>query len=480
MALRMIDTFSGIGGFSLAARWLGGIETVQFVEREPFCQRILAKHWPFVPIHDDIRTFQPPPNSADIVCGGFPCQDISQAGKGAGLAGSRSGLFYELLRVVRLVGPRYIVLENVAAITYRGMDDVLGALAEAGYDAEWACIPAAAVGACHQRDRWWCVAYASGTDRGRRAEGTGWGQWSPADAGGCGLPEGGRGAEQLAHAQGGRWGAGPGQGASQTGYQGPGTGNCAAGSTAHASHMLSHGGAGQQQGQPGWRSVSESRDGDRAATPDPMRQRLERPDQLGSSGAPWPAAIAHLSPDWRSYLSEPVLCRGDDGLSGELDKIGHLINEANDSQSLSEADQLGGTILRKLWSRLQSSAAPPDLRAIGGPDSVSILPHGSAHGRRDMGEGTKGQQQVHQGLRDLWQDFSGESFQVGQDMLKGLSERAGAVERFQALALAGRVDRLKALGNAVVPQVAMVPLARVLELERARTVADPPQPKAPI
>ena len=91
-ALRMIDTFSGIGGFSLAARWLGGIETVQFVEREPFCQRILAKHWPTVPIHDDICTFQPEPNSADIVCGGFPCQDISQAGKGAGLAGSRSGL----------------------------------------------------------------------------------------------------------------------------------------------------------------------------------------------------------------------------------------------------------------------------------------------------------------------------------------------------------------------------------------------------
>jgi len=149
--LRMIDTFSGIGGFSLAARWLGGIETVQFVERELFCQRILAKHWSTVPIHDDICTFNPTPHSADIVCGGFPCQDISQAGKGAGLAGSRSGLFYELLRVVRLVGPRYIVLENVAAITYRGMDDVLGALAEAGYDAEWGvhtgsgcgCLPSA-------------------------------------------------------------------------------------------------------------------------------------------------------------------------------------------------------------------------------------------------------------------------------------------------------------------------------------------------
>ena len=284
--LRMIDTFSGIGGFSLAARWLGGIEAVQFVEREPFCQRILSKHWPTVPIHDDICTFQPEPGSADIVCGGFPCQDISQAGKGAGLAGSRSGLFYELLRVVRLVGPRYIVLENVAAITYRGMDDVLGALAEAGYDAEWACIPAAAVGACHQRDRWWCVAYAQGE----------------------------------------RWRAGPGQGASQAGHQGAGVGNGVAGSTAHASHMLSHGGAGQQQGQPQGQAVPESGDGDRAATPDPMRHRLEGPDELGGSRAPWPAAIARLSPDWRGYLSQPVLRRGDAGLSGRVDRLKALGN----------------------------------------------------------------------------------------------------------------------------------------------------------
>lgn len=165
MTLRMIDTFSGIGGFSLAARWLGGIETVQFVEREPYCQRILAKHFSGIPIHDDICTFEPQRNSADIVSGGFPCQDISQAGKGAGLAGKRSGLFYELLRVVRMVGPQYIVLENVSAITHRGMDSVLGTLAEAGYDAEWACIPASAVGACHQRDRWWCVAYPQSKQR---------------------------------------------------------------------------------------------------------------------------------------------------------------------------------------------------------------------------------------------------------------------------------------------------------------------------
>jgi DNA (cytosine-5)-methyltransferase 1 len=290
MALKMIDTFSGIGGFSLAARWLGGIETVQFVEREPFCQKVLKKHWPDVSIHDDICTFQPEPCSADIICGGFPCQDISQAGKGAGLAGSRSGLFYELLRVVRLVGPRYIVLENVAAITYRGMDDVLGALAEAGYDAEWACIPAAAVGACHQRDRWWCVAYASCADGGRRPEGSGRRQRGPADADGCRIPEGGGSAKQSSYAQSGR--------------------------------NVRHDQQAGQQIQP----VGMGKAGVRSATSDPMRQRLEGPDELGSGGAPWPSAIARLSPDWRSYLSEPVLCRGNDGLSGRVDRLKALGN----------------------------------------------------------------------------------------------------------------------------------------------------------
>jgi DNA (cytosine-5)-methyltransferase 1 len=163
VTLRMIDTFSGIGGFSLAARWLGGIETVQFVEREPFCRAVLRKHWIDVPIHDDITTFRPPHGAADIICGGFPCQDISTAGRQAGIkAGTRSGLFYELMRVVRSVRPRYVVMENVAAITSNGLDDVLGQLAEAGFNAEWACIRASDLGALHRRDRWWLVAYPVG------------------------------------------------------------------------------------------------------------------------------------------------------------------------------------------------------------------------------------------------------------------------------------------------------------------------------
>ena len=163
MTLRLLDTFSGIGGFSLAARWLGEYKTIQFVERELYCRTILRKHWPSVPISSDICTFKPTNGFADVITAGFPCQDISTAGKRAGIAhGTRSGLFYELMRVICLVRPKYVVLENVAAIVGFGLDAVGGALAQAGYDLEWACIRASDVGARHRRDRWWAVAYPVG------------------------------------------------------------------------------------------------------------------------------------------------------------------------------------------------------------------------------------------------------------------------------------------------------------------------------
>ena len=286
MTLRMIDTFSGIGGFSLAARWLGGIKTVQFVEREPYCQRILAKHWPTVPIHDDICTFNPAPGSADIICGGFPCQDISTAGKQAGIKeGTRSGLFYELMRIVRMVGPQFVVLENVSAITSNGMDTVLGTLAEAGFNAEWACIPAADLGACHRRDRWWCVAYANnaGMETSR-----------------------------------------PEQFAARTEQRGELA-------VVYAPHMLSDGQPAGHGGQSGGRAVPESGDGSSAG--DAADSNGQRQQELNPAAQPshsewlgWRDAARRLNPDWRRYLSEPVLCRGDDGLSGRVDRLKALGN----------------------------------------------------------------------------------------------------------------------------------------------------------
>jgi DNA-cytosine methyltransferase len=159
--LKLLDTFSGIGGFSYAAEKLvGGFETTQFIEIDPYCQKVLKKHWPNVPIHDDIKTFTAEPFQFDAVCGGFPCQDISTAGRGKGITQeTRSGLFYELIRTIRMVRPKYVILENVAAILNNGLDIVLGELSEAGYDAEWAIISASSLGACHQRSRWWLIAY---------------------------------------------------------------------------------------------------------------------------------------------------------------------------------------------------------------------------------------------------------------------------------------------------------------------------------
>jgi DNA (cytosine-5)-methyltransferase 1 len=152
--------FAGIGGIDLGFE-RAGMACKWQVEIDPYAQRVLAKHWPDVRRHDDVRTWpQPDTERVDVIAGGFPCQDISYAGKGAGLAGERSGLFYEVARIVREMGPRVVVLENVAALLTRGMGDVLGTLASLGYDAEWHCIPAAAVGAPHIRDRVFLLAHS--------------------------------------------------------------------------------------------------------------------------------------------------------------------------------------------------------------------------------------------------------------------------------------------------------------------------------
>ena len=161
--ITILDTFAGIGGFSYAAdKLVGGFKTTQFIEINPFCQKILNKHWPKIPIHDDINTFSAGIGQFDLICGGFPCQDISVAGNQKGITEeSRSGLFYSLMRVIRMVRPRFVVMENVAAILNNGLDIVLGELSQAGYDAEWAVISASSLGGCHRRSRWWCVAYTN-------------------------------------------------------------------------------------------------------------------------------------------------------------------------------------------------------------------------------------------------------------------------------------------------------------------------------
>jgi DNA (cytosine-5)-methyltransferase 1 len=192
--------FAGVGGFDLGLE-RAGLRCVWQVEIDDYCRRVLAKHWPDVPRWDDVRTFPPPawvacgcceefrctihgghafgcdcppveewdcdpysspaPWRANLICGGFPCQDLSLANPNAkGLDGERSGLWSEFARIIRVLRPRYVLVENTPALLARGLGRVLGDLAERGYDAEWAVLPAAAVGADHLRERLFILAHA--------------------------------------------------------------------------------------------------------------------------------------------------------------------------------------------------------------------------------------------------------------------------------------------------------------------------------
>lgn len=157
-----LDLFAGIGGFSLGAYWAGlRFDAHYFSEVDDYAIRVYQQRFPdAVPLGDirDIRGADLPEGEW-IIAGGFPCQDISVAGKGAGLAGERSGLWYEYARLIGELRPRYAIMENVGALAFRGLDSVLGSLAEIGYDAEWQDIRASDVGAPHRRERVWIVAY---------------------------------------------------------------------------------------------------------------------------------------------------------------------------------------------------------------------------------------------------------------------------------------------------------------------------------
>ena len=175
--LKVLDLFAGIGGFTLGLEKTGLYETAAFCEWDENCQKVLKKHWPNIYCYSDIKSLEYQGGylyseecgvagftGIDVITGGFPCQDISYAGKGAGIEGERSGHWKHYWRLINEIQPKGVIIENVAALRTRGLDVVLSDLNEIGYDAEWHCIPASHLGAPHSRDRIWILAY-------RRSEG---------------------------------------------------------------------------------------------------------------------------------------------------------------------------------------------------------------------------------------------------------------------------------------------------------------------
>jgi len=164
MTLKILDLFSGIGGFSYAAeRLVGGFETVAFCEIDPYCQKVLKKHWPDVPIHNDVRRLADEADGyrglVDVVCGGYPCQGFSVAGDRKGQEDDRY-LWPEMLRIIKAARPRFVIGENVAGHITLGLDTVLSDLAQQNYTARAFVIPACAKDAKHRRDRVWIVGHS--------------------------------------------------------------------------------------------------------------------------------------------------------------------------------------------------------------------------------------------------------------------------------------------------------------------------------
>ena len=283
MVLKLLDLFSGIGGFSYAAeKIVGGFETTQFVEVDPYCQSVLRKNFPNTPIHDDIRTFTAKPGQFDVFTIGFPCQDLSVAGKQRGInEQTRSGLFYESIRLLREVRPRFALFENVRNLLSHKkgetFQEVLFQIAKAGYDAEWSVISARDLGACHLRERIWIVAYTNdyGSSTSKRIR----------------VNDKTNSITQEGQNK-----------TSKSERSSESTGSRTIQSTSETSDSTNSYGSRTQ-------SNCES---------------LEEPI--------WKHAFLNskerrtLSPDWTGYVSEPSLCRGDDGLRGRVARLKALGN----------------------------------------------------------------------------------------------------------------------------------------------------------
>ena len=311
MTLKVLDLFSGIGGFAYASEHLvGGFKTTQFVEINTYCQKVLHKNYPDVPIHHDITEFNATEGQFDIITAGFPCQDLSVAGKQSGIGkGTRSGLFFEVLRLARQIQPKFILFENVRNLlshkegeTYQ---QILQEIAKAGFDAEWSIVSAKDVGACHKRERIWIIAYPSSLlesgaessiQTGREAATS-----SPATNTDC---NGSSTSERLRV---------DGQTDNTTQKREEETSQPKGGSQPRHSKAIQRATETEPtntncEGLQGQRREHELSEGSREETPC------------------WSPQPHTLDPDWRRYVSQPTLRRGDDGLSNRVLRLKALGN----------------------------------------------------------------------------------------------------------------------------------------------------------
>ena len=467
LPLNELALCSGIGGISLGLERAGLSRAVCHVEIDPYAVGVLISQMEKgglapAPIWNDLRNFDGRPwrGPVDLVTAGYPCQPFSVAGKRQGEADPRH-LWPEVARVIGEVRPSIVLLENVPGHLTNGFGQVLGDLATLGYDAEWDCIPAAAIGANHRRDRLFVVAYTSGTRR-RENAGSPYGdeaaherraapQAYQSDRDG----EGHR-ASGVADANGGRL-------EERQEFNGVPASYSADGHPRRG-HPDRYGDDvpdampcrrrtwGQGRSLSGSQREHESI---RTLSPTVSHADRERSQEQGRIfAAPAQFAVVGCGSWWRT---EPNVGRVAHGISSalDLDAVMRYIHQHGTQREVEmatanpEGDTAQGKKVRTLRLYLEVAATSYGLAATdGGQDPLPEMPHGDREGKRQMGPG----QQEEGALRDLQEMVSPEMFARPQDLRSGMPIDPRQVQRW--LAVGSRVDRLGCLGNAVVPQVA--------------------------
>ena len=338
--MKILDLFAGIGGFSYAAHKLvGGFTTTQFVEIDPYCQSVLRKNFPDIPIHDDIKTFTGKPGQFQVITAGFPCQDLSVAGKQRGIGeGTRSGLFYEIIRLLGEIQPEFVLFENVRnLLSHEGgttFQEVLFQIAKAGYDAEWSIISAKDMGACHLRQRLWILAYPTGKYKNRTESSIQTGRDATVGFSTADTNDDGSSSPKRIRVD------GQADSSTQEGQNQTSQSNRSSKSknsrtvqrTAESSNSDEQGLEGRiLQVDQELQEVGSSAQEDTSSTSNSDSSRTQS-DSSEQTQPIWTNAFLSgekkrtLEPDWRRYVSEPTLRRGDDGLSNRMARLKALGN----------------------------------------------------------------------------------------------------------------------------------------------------------
>lgn len=453
--------FSGIGAFDLGFE-RAGMRTLWFCEQDEFCRRVLARHWPGVPCYPDVRALVGNANGAsthsyaeeggprpavgesgrgmdvpvpvphvDVLCGGFPCQDLSYAGRGAGIEGARSGLWSEFARLIGDLRPRYVVVENVPALLGRGLGRVLGDLAALGFDAEWDCLPASAFGAPHRRDRFWLVAYPDSHDAGRSI-------LAEHDSGPIiveGSSPGGhahRLRDEVADAE----GKPVGTGLRTNGARGQRRGR--------SGHGSSEGQPASARASVGWATepdVGGGLDGFSSWLDGPGRAMIRQPHEL---------VLAYADATHRSSAEAVRALRSDDGAEAVWEAARGCGGLSSPTVLFAYLRQLSTRCDEGRLALESAEAAWANLRGVWADHKPSRAPRRSGPGEQHSGERADALQDVSR-LLALDAEAAWLAYRRS-DVCPPLSWEAGIAR--VATGVPDRVDRLRALGNALVPAIA--------------------------